>query len=383
MNVLHLTLSFAPGGRRGVITDLLRGLGAHGVRSFLCCLNELGCPREEVEQIAGEACVLNRRSLIDPQALGKLRAFCLEKSIQIIHSHDAASQFTGALLRLRMPRLRLLMTFHRSLDFESATVVDRVRNAFAGAMSQSVVTLSRERRTHYLERNFIDSRKVVLIPNGIDIERFHPDPQNRSLVRRELGLDDATIVFGTVGHFGLEKGVDVVLQAWKILQERPHTQRLVLVIVGTGSEPDQERIRRLAASCPAGSVTFTGFRPDPERFHQAFDIYVHAARTDACPLAVLEAMASGLPLVGTAVGGLKDIVVSGLNGLLVPSESTSQLADGMERMLNAATRKAMGEESLRRVMGGYTLDHNLRNYATLYSDLLERKPLTLTTATRV
>jgi glycosyltransferase involved in cell wall biosynthesis len=381
MNVLNLTLSFAPGGRRVVITYLLQGLEPYGIRPFLCCLNEFGCPPEEVEQVTKEACVLNRRSLIDSRALGKLRAYCLQNSIQIIHTHDAASQFTAALLRLRMPGLRLLMTFHRSLDFESATIGDRVRNAFAGVMSQAVVTLSRERRAHYLERNLIDARKVVLIPNGVDIQRFHPDAQNRSAVRRELGLDDETIVFGTVGHFGLEKGVDVVLQAWKVLLERPHSQRSVLVIVGTGSEPDQERMRRLAASCPAQSVIFTGFRADPERFHQAFDVYAHAPRTDACPLAVVEAMASGLPIVGTAVGGLKDLVVPGRNGLLAPAESASQLADAMERMFDVGTREFMGEQSLRRVMGGYTLDRNLQDYARLYGDLLERKPLTLNTVT--
>jgi glycosyltransferase involved in cell wall biosynthesis len=354
---------------------LLEGLPRFGIQPYLCCLNEFGCPREKAERASLSAVVLNRRSHYDIRALSKLAGFCKQHSIHVIHAHDAASQFTGALLRLRMPHIRLLMTFHRSLNFESATQLDRLRNGFSNAMSGAILTLSAERRKHYIESNFVDGRKVLLLPNGVDTGRFRPDVASRAEVRRELGLDDQMIVFGAMGHFGLVKGIDVALCAWKALQDRRWPRKTVLVVVGTGSEHDQARIRLLVAECPRGSVLLTGFRADPERLHRAFDVYVHAPRAESLGFVVLEAMASGLPVVGTAVGGLNDIIADGVSGMLVPSESPEQLSEAMERMFDPDLRARMGAESLARVRANYGLQPYLQDHCRTYRDLLDRRSL--------
>jgi glycosyltransferase involved in cell wall biosynthesis len=174
-----------------------------------------------------------------------------------------------------------------------------------------------------------------------------------------------------MGHYGLVKGVDIALRAWKALQDRPWPQKTVLVVVGTGLEGDQERIRSLAAECPPGSVILLGFRIDPERLYRAFDVYVHTPRADALPFAVLEAMATGLPVVGTAVGGLKDMVDDGVSGVLVPSESAEKLAAAMERMVDARVRSGMGAESLRRVTASYGIEPYLLNHRQIYGDLID------------
>ena len=160
--VAHLTISFANGGRREVIRSLMRHLPDYGVSSSLCCLTELGCPREE----APGAVLVNKRSLFDFPAIRRLAEFCDTNRVSVIHAHDASSQFAGALLRLIRPRTRLLMTFHRSLNFESASRSSRIRNALAGLLSQAVVTVSRERTEHYLQQTAIPARKVILSRTG-------------------------------------------------------------------------------------------------------------------------------------------------------------------------------------------------------------------------
>ena len=230
--VLHMTLSFEHGGRREVIRSLMKHLPSMGVECDLCCLNELGDAAEE----APDPIVLSRRSLFDFRAISRLRSFCLDRGIQVIHAHDAASQFTAGLVRLANPNIRLIMTFHRSLNFESATISDRVRNGLANSLSAAVVVLSNERRQHYIHDNFIRESKVLLIPNGVDTSRFAPDEDTRLRVRRDLGVSSECVVFGAIGHYGNVKGIDVVLRAWKAFQSRNAGANSLLVVLGKGNE---------------------------------------------------------------------------------------------------------------------------------------------------
>src|SRR5215831_14200576 len=146
MRVLHVTLSLARGGRRTAIFSLADGLRKQGVSSEICCLDQLGCPAEEVAHLENAPLVLDRRSLLDRAAIQKLSRFFRQRNIDIIHAHDAASQFTAALARFPRRRPPLLMTFHRSLGIESATLSARLRNALAGWQSAAIVTGSEERR---------------------------------------------------------------------------------------------------------------------------------------------------------------------------------------------------------------------------------------------
>src|SRR5271157_809700 len=124
MRILHATLSLGRGGRRTAILSLIEGLRELGVASDICCLDELGCAPDELPDMPERILVLGRRSLFDRAALKQLRSFCLERNVDVIHTHDAASQFTAAMVRFALPRMPLVMTFHRSRDFESATFVD-------------------------------------------------------------------------------------------------------------------------------------------------------------------------------------------------------------------------------------------------------------------
>ncbi|HJT78956.1 MAG TPA: glycosyltransferase, partial [Gemmataceae bacterium] len=94
--ILHLTLTYGQGGRSQAIRTLLQGLRDLGVECDLCCLEEFTCPPQEVGGLVGAVDVLRRRYLVDGKALGRLRAFCRERRIRVIHAHDAASQFAAA-----------------------------------------------------------------------------------------------------------------------------------------------------------------------------------------------------------------------------------------------------------------------------------------------
>src|SRR5262245_48354654 len=150
MRILELALSFSPGGRREAVISLARGLTSAGVQPDLVCVDALGCDRGELEGLFGRIDSLDRKRHGNRAALAQLVQFCDSRQIQLIHAHGAASQFLAAKLRLRRPKIKLAMTFHRSLGHDSATWKDKLRNGLAGLACSAIVVGSRERRRHYL-----------------------------------------------------------------------------------------------------------------------------------------------------------------------------------------------------------------------------------------
>jgi glycosyltransferase involved in cell wall biosynthesis len=375
MNVLHLTLSFAEGGRRRAIATLASQLRAVGVSSDLCCVGELGSDPREPSEVFGSVESLCRRSIWDDRALRRLTRISDQRNVEIVHSHDAASQVMAAMLRVWRPHLRLLMTFHRSLGFESSRFRDRFRNALAAFQCGAIVTGSRERREHFLTENYVTPRKVIRIPFGIDTTRFRPNPAARSEICRELAIEPGALVIGAIGHFRPEKGLDRVIRGFAVLCRRPLPVMPVLVIVGDGTPAQRSTLHALARETPPGRIIFAGYRRDVERWLQACDIFVHTPRLEAFGLVVAEAMASRLPVVATPVGGILDLLRNENTGIFVSPDSPTTLADAFERLLSDATlREKMGRCGQETALAEYGMDLYARRYLHLYKDLMAHRP---------
>lgn len=372
LDAVQLTLSFEPGGRREAIACLAGQLRAAGHRVGLACLDHFGCDEERIRSTFDAAAELGGSRRL---AVRRLRAFCDEQGVDVIHAHDAASQWVAARLRLSRPKIKVLMTFHRSLSFETARRRDRVRNALAGAMCGAVVVGSRERRDHYLRENWIQAGKVVRIPFGVDTLRFRHDPAARADVRRELGIGDETVLCGTVGHFGGEKAIDVTVKAFNRLAARRPDLPLRLAVLGRGTEDATRTIKKLAAETPGGRTTLVGFRGDVPRWFSAMDVLMHCPRHEAFGLVVAEAMASRLPVVATRVGGVPDMVRPDVTGMLAESENVDEIAAALGRLCddaNGRARLASNAEQIAR--REYPVELYGRRHLRLYEDLLAGRP---------
>ena len=229
--------------------------------------------------------------------------------------------------------MKLLMTFHRTLGFESARYRDKIRNSFCGLMSEAVVTASEERRRHYLSENAIAASKLHVVPLGVDLERFQPDSTSRSQVRSALGIGEQTVVVGTIGHFGPEKGVDLAIEAFNQCASQHPMLDLALVVLGDGTAEQWDRIRRVSQVNHSKLVYLAGFQSDVWRWMSAFDILLHTPRMEAFGLVVIEAMACRLPVVATRVGSMPEIVREGETGLLVEPESIDTMAQALKHLV--------------------------------------------------
>ena len=352
MNVLHLTLSYSNGGRREAISSLAEGLNGLGVGNHLGCLEDFGCEQESRAMYAGSF-NLARKGLFDLGALRRLGTYCREHAIDVVHAHDAASEATAA---LAMPwhGPALLMTFHRSRGIETARFRDRVRNALVGLRVGAVVTASEERRGHYIQRNYGAMGKVSCIPLGIDLARFAPDPELRARTRRRRGVGEGTLLVGTVGHFGVDKGVDLAISAFQAFMRRRPGRDARMVVLGGGSDADAQALRALVEPDLADRIVFAGFQPDPETWFPGFDVLLHGARREAFGLVLAEAQACGVPVVAARVGGIPEVVADRQTGCLAPAATADLLAEALEELV--------ADEGMRVAYANRAIEHAHRQF---------------------
>jgi glycosyltransferase involved in cell wall biosynthesis len=377
MRVLQTAISLSSGGRSVAIRTLVNGLNSLGVRNDLCCLDELGCEQASCTGLFGRLIELRRQRLLHWRALREMIHCCDECGIQVIHAHGVASMSVGALVRLARPHIKLVVTFHRSMGHDTASFRDKLRNSLSALLCQTVVVGSRERRDFFTSQNYIPKRKVIRIPFGIDVDRFSRNAVARREIRQQLGVDDRTLLLGACGHFGEEKGIDVVLLTFRELLSRlPSTAKIKLVVLGTGRPDRQEAIQSIAAQLPPGRTILTGFCTDRERWFSAMDIFVHAPRLEAFGLVLPEAMAIGLPVVATAVGGITDIVRDGITGLHVASEDVLGLTDSIQTLCDDYDlRKRMSANAQEVARREYSTGLYARRYLELYNAVLAgRRP---------
>jgi len=197
--------------------------------------------------------------------------------------------------------------------------------------------------------------KVVLLGNGVDLQRFAPDRSGdrRRKVRGELGIAEDAIVVGAVGRLVLEKGYAELLRAWQqVAAAHPDA---VLVVVGPDDPDKADAVpRELIDGAEACGVRFLGLRSDVEELYHAMDLYVLASHREGFPRSAMEAAATGLPIVATDIRGCRQVVTDGANGLLVPVDDESALADAIGRLV--------ADGHLRRRMGVAAVDRARREF---------------------
>lgn len=244
-----------------------------------------------------------------------------------------------------------------------------LRIAFDRTMARfadKIVVVAGAVRETRVNRWGIPAEKLVVIPNSVDLSRFDFDI-DRDAVREELHASDGPLMVA-VGHLTAVKGHSCLLQAAKrVVETVPGT---VLSLVGDGPLLDE-----LAAQAEelgiSDSVRFLGYRQDVESILKSADVFVMSSLREGTSIAVLEAMAAGLPVVATAVGGNPEVIEDGKSGILVPVQDPAALGDALLRVLSEPEFAASLAKAARaRVEAEYSAETNLARLRTLYSDIL-------------
>ncbi|HEX6099074.1 MAG TPA: glycosyltransferase [Thermoanaerobaculia bacterium] len=346
--LLWLVDSLGAGGAEALVVTFAAGLDREQHRLFVACLNGAdGVNAQRLREEGVPVIDLGARNLRDVRAFRRLLALIREEHIALIHAHltysaiwsAIASRLTGvpAIASLHVSP-EATRTLEDSVRHRIATDLrDRVLRAILNRWSRAVVMVSGALRDDYLARG-LEPRKVRVVHNGIELDRFRrPRTEARALLEREFAIPPGAPVIATVAVLRPKKGIEVLLAAAR------DVRRAYFLIIGDG--PKREEWSALATTLGvADRVRWAGFRTDVDALLAGCDLFVHPSLDDAFPTVLLEAMAAGLPIVASRVGGIPEIVTPGVTGELVPPGDPKALASAIDAVLgNEDTMRLMRE----------------------------------------
>jgi glycosyltransferase involved in cell wall biosynthesis len=371
-SVIHVIGGGEFGGAEEHIIRLMARLPEHGVRGKVVCFYEAGLS-QALREMGMEVEVLSY-GRFDLRLIAGLRRLFERARPDVIHTHGVKANFFARLaadgLRKAPP---LVTTVHSLLRYDYL-------NPFAYFGAHLMETTTRRRNRHFIAvsrsirasliEDGVAESDITVVHHGIDYERF---AAARGSLRAEYGIPDDAFVIGAVTRLVKIKAMDDLIRAMpRIVRERPDA-RLVLV----GSGPEEEALRKLAWDQGVEEhVLFTGFRRDIPACMHSFDVFVSASLSEGLGLNVLEAMAAGRPVVATAVGGILDLIEDEVNGLLVMTKVSGDLADAILDLMRHPDKAArLGRTAAEHVRTHFSLDAMARNTVRVYDRLLaERLP---------
>lgn len=236
-------------------------------------------------------------------------------------------------------------------------------------MVDRTIAVSELSRDMLIENYLIPESKIISIRNGIDVSRY--EAVDASAVRAELGIGPDERVALLIGRLSPRKGHNVALDAFpKVLAGVPGAR---MIFVGDGEL--EGGLREQVTALGLGErVTVTGFRRDIPELLAASNMLILPSEKECLPLSILEAMASGLPVVATDVGGVSEAVVDGVTGVLLSPNDPDGLADAMIGLLGDTERAAtMGRAGRRKVEDEFSIEATTSSVFALYRELLEEK----------
>jgi len=371
--VFQVINSLNVAGAERVVVEILRHLNRDRYHPVCICTSY---PRNTYyEEIVNKLNVPIHYLRVKHTPLVWLHNMALDRLIRqyrpsIVHTHLSGIRYALPLaMKHRIP-VRL-HTVHNLAEKEIGERANRwVRLfAFRYRMGGFVPVAIAEEVARSIEQLY-GYKDPPVIPNGISVADYAPNPHNRERIRRELGIKSEAVVILHVGRFAEAKNHALLLRAFARLQS---SQPLYLLLVGGGEllAPMQQRARELGI---AERVRFLGVRSDIPAVLNAADIFTLPSRYEGNPMSVMEAMAAGLPVVATAVGGVPELVEEGVSGFLTPNEDLDALVAALQRLVDKAdVRQQMGEAALRRAQEKFDVRHTVRAYEALYEAILQQK----------
>jgi len=307
------------------------------------CLERPGALAGELEAMKVPVRSVNKAPGVRLETFGRLRKIFAKLQPDVVHTHQVGPLFYGAPAARRAGVPLVVHTEHGKVYGE------RLRSRWLGRIGGRHVhrffCLTEDLAAEVGSCRIVPRAKLRVITNGIDLSRFDESAEKETL-RRSLGLPVGIPLVGTIGRLAEVKSQDVLIRALaRVRGQRPDVE---LVIVGDG--PLKQNLQTLTDRLGMrSSVHFVGYRPNPEDYLCALDVFALSSSAEGMPQTVMEAAAAGVPIVATRVGGLPEIIEHGKTGLLCPPGNDAELASGLLQLLaDPARARDMSYEAKKR-----------------------------------
>jgi glycosyltransferase involved in cell wall biosynthesis len=368
LHVVHVLSSFELGGQERVALDLAASQVRAGHRVTALSL----APPPDgpmAAEFAGSGVTVDRvarpRPGVDVSLLLRLARWFRAHGVDLVHTHNRMPLIYGA-PAARLAGAAAVHTKHGSNPKGGTRLL---AGNLAGRFVHAFVAVSPETAAFARSRREVDERRLSVIPNGIELSRFRPDAEARARVRASLGIEPGAWVVGTVGRLAVEKNQSLLLRAAAPMLEAG--SRLILV----GDGPLREDLSGLATALGVAPwVHVLGARRDVPDVLSALDAFVLCSDLEGLPLVIPEAMAVGLPVLSTRVGGIPTVIDEGRTGYLVPPGDEVALRSRLEALrADPRAAQACGARAREESLARFSSARMAAEYLALYEHVLDRR----------
>ena len=367
IKVVQIIPMLGPGGAERVAVHIVRGLNRQKFEvAVISIWRRVGCDLEQIlDEFGTRVDYLGKGKGFDGRTYHKLHGVLRDYRPDIVHTHLQVLRYAlPSLLLLR--HMRSLHTVHNLAERE---VEPRARCIQSFALGHGVVPVAVSEEVALSVKQLYGVKQCRVIPNGIPTNEYAQPRISRNDWRASAGFGQDDVLFACVARFASQKNHSLLLKAFAKGPASNPCAHLVLVGEGELREKLEEQAKNLGL---AKQIHFLGLRTDVPDVLSAADAFVLSSDYEGNPLSVMEAMASGLPIVSTAVGGVPDLFTNGKEGFLHEAGNVEEFAGSMTFLLeNPARRKSMGAMAARHAKENFDVSKMVREYELLYEEMMD------------
>lgn len=357
MKLLYIITKGEVGGAQKYVQILASYLSTNGVYVTVVCGNGVWLREnlsKEVEFIhVPQLTRIKDRSLIvtlfDIGCLIKLYFLIRKRKFDIIHTNSTKAGFIGRIAAKLAKTPCVIHTIHGSPLLEELGILRlcllKAAERIVANWTDAFIAVSHSDRTSYCALGIYPQKIFDVIHNGVSVQYLKIDKQ---VLKQKMELSPGSKIVGTISNLYPTKGIQyLILASVQIIAKYPE---VTFIIVGDGPQRDYLKMLGKRIGLTTDKIVFTGYQKDINEYLSIFDIFILSSIKEGCPFALLEAMAFGLPVVATRVGGVEEIIEHNKSGLLIPPKSETALATAIdELLLDKAKRVELGENARTRV----------------------------------
>jgi glycosyltransferase involved in cell wall biosynthesis len=367
LKVLHLISSRGLYGAERVVINLTEAMDRQRFIPQVALLRNEGYPNIEFIEAfkKTKVHVFPAKKWIDIKAIQSIKQLIIDEQFDIIHCHEMKGRLYALLCVCKRKNI-LITTHHNWIKNDFITSLFETFDAFYIRFFNRIIAVSYEVKNMLL-KTMIPNEKIEVIINGIDTDHFKVNKDYRKKTRKELSVTDNIKLVGSFGRISYEKGhIYFVKAAIEVLKKNPNTKFLII-----GNGPQEEEIKKYVLKQEAsGSIFFLDFKENIKEYYSALDIFVLPSIIEGTPMALIEAMSVGIPVVAAKVGGVGNIIIHKENGMLVPPKDINQLSDAIIALLNdEKMSKFLSKNASATVASSYSAKRMAMEYSNIYSKL--------------
>lgn len=366
IKILHILHSFNMGGLENGVVNLLNNSDHDMFEHEICCVTKSGnaalrlknrIPIYEMYKHEGN----------DWRLIPKLAKLMKNRKPDIVHTRNWGT--VDGIVAAKLAGIRAVVHGEHGWNMDDPRGQNIKRRMLRKLLSGTVdhfLAVSENIKNWMIDSVGIKSRKISKILNGVDTNKFCAD--NKGVDRNKLGFANNAVIIGTVGRLDPIKDQQLLLNAFAKLNHEQ--ENLCLIFIGDG--PERKRLESIKRTFPCRDhIFFLGERHDIHEVLPMFDIFVLPSKNEGISNTILEAMATGLPVIATDVGGNPELVQHAHTGLLIPPIDCDALVDAMNFYIEQAPhmRKIHGQNARDRAVRDFSLDSMVKQYETLYKTL--------------